>query len=214
MDVAVARRRLAEEINKFVVRLVQLVEELKIASESFKMSPRVGSMLAMDAVTDYFLETGFHPKLLLPLLEMRCALEDAIGGRSNPLTKPEKHGGGPKTNDTKTANRVLCSAMVTILMDAGRPLESALSDLAKAAGAKDPKAFTKKLNTYRNNLLSALRSVKVVRGRSVSQTGHRIPPDALPLYDKVLSDVRALPENARTRFALAIVTDLITRPVW
>jgi hypothetical protein len=163
MDVAVARRRLAEEINKFVVRLVQLVEELKIASESFKMSPRVGSMLAMDAVTDYFLETGFHPKLLLPLLEMRCALEDAIGGRSNPLTKPEKHGGGPKTNDTKTANRVLCSAMVTILMDAGRPLESVLSDLAKAAGAKDPKAFTKKLNTYRNNLLSALRSVKVVR---------------------------------------------------
>jgi hypothetical protein len=58
MDVALARRRLSETINKLVARQVRLVEELKIASERFKMSPGVGSILAMDAVTDYFLETG------------------------------------------------------------------------------------------------------------------------------------------------------------
>jgi hypothetical protein len=147
-------------------------------------------------------------------VEMRFALEDAIEGRSNSLTKPAKHRGGRKTNDKKTTDRVLCSAMVTILMESGRPLESALSDLAKAAGAQDPKAFTKKLNTYRNSLLSALRSVKVVRGQSVSQSGHRIPPDALSLYEQALSGVRALPEEARTKYALAMVMALSTRPVW
>jgi hypothetical protein len=114
--------------------LSDLKDRLEGASQG--ESTRNAAWQALRAVLHYLDAAGVERRMQAPLIALRAALEDAEAGRDNPITKPSEYDvATSRTNNQKAVRLTIAAAAATLLKRAGKPLPSALSEAAKAAGA-------------------------------------------------------------------------------